>query len=118
MKIEGEKLYKKRSKNKRENSERKILQGAKERTRRSTRDKEDHRASFGFRSSSPWVFLRVRPWIDSLSRTIVSDGSWSYTTWRTRANPLAFDDNDTLEPRVTRPVGDESREKEEVSKGA
>lgn len=34
--------------------------------------------SFGFRSLSPWVFLRVRPWIDSLSRKLVLDGSSSY----------------------------------------
>lgn len=67
--------------------------------------------SFGFRSPSPWVFLRVRQWIDSLSRKLVLDGSWSYDgelyyVEDTRG-PLAFDDNDTLEPRVTRPVGDE-----------
>lgn len=44
--------------------------------------------SFGFRSPSPWVFLRVRPWIDSLSRKLVPDGvrvTASYTTRRTRA---------------------------------
>lgn len=69
--------------------------------------------SFGFRSSSPWVFLRVRPWIDSLSRTLVPDGSLSYDSElryvEDARGPLAFDDNDTLEPRVTRPVGDEER---------
>lgn len=77
--------------------------------------------SFGFRSSSPWVFLRVRPWIDSLSRTLVPDGSLSYDSELRYAEdargPLAFDDNDTLEPRVTRPVGDEERRGASFQKG-
>lgn len=34
--------------------------------------------SFDFRSPSPWEFLRVRPWIDSLSHKLVPDGSLSY----------------------------------------
>lgn len=55
-----------------------------------TRDKEeDHRAawSFSFRDLSPWVFLRVRSWIDSLCRGLfVPDrDDDERTTWRTRA---------------------------------
>jgi len=65
--------------------------------------------SFDFRSPSP--FLRVGPWIDSLSRKLVPDGSSSYDGElhyvEDARGPLAFDDNDTLEPRVTRPVGNE-----------
>jgi len=97
------------------------LRRAKERTK--TRDKEDLRAvrSVGFRSFSPWVFLRVRPWIDSLSRTLVPDGSSSYDgklryVEDVRELPV-FDDNDTLEPRVTRPVGDKRRKGGSFHKG-
>lgn len=42
------------------------------------------------------------------------DGELRYVEDAIASGPLSFDNNDTLEPRVTRPVGDE----EQVSKGA
>lgn len=76
--------------------------------------------SFGFSGVLfPWVFLRVRPWIDSLSGRLVPDGSWSYDSElyyvEDVRGPLTFDDNDILEPRVTGPEG---RREEEISEGA
>lgn len=70
-------------------------------------------------SLSPWVFLRVRPWIDSLSRELVLDRNDDELQLRggDPRDSLAFNDNDTPEPRVTGPVGDEVEKRSKFPNG-